>query len=85
MAIVAIGLLDGRIVQRPLGMAFLQGFCRDLMTVMCGWRFAVLCCADRRRGGEAVRTDFRDGHPCAGPHAQGHQAKQKAKEKSTHI
>ena len=85
MGIVAIGLLKGRIVQRKLSVVLCQGLCHGLMAVMRSRRFGVLRRAGHLDGGKSVRTAFRDGHPCAGPQAQGHQAKQEAKEQATHI
>ena len=84
MAIVAIGLLNGRIVQRKLNVVWCQGLCHGLMAVMRSRLFGVLRRAGHRDGGKGVRAAFRDGHPCAGPQAQGHQAKQEAKEQTTH-
>ena len=84
MAIVAIGLLDGRIVQRYLSVVLCQGLSHGPMAVVRSRRFGLLRRGGRRDCVKGVRTAFRDGHPCAGPQAQGHQAKQEAKEQATH-
>lgn len=85
MDIVAIGWLDRHIVQRKLGVGFRQGLCHGLMAVMRSKRFGVLSRAGRRQDGKVWRTAFRDGHPCARPQPQGHQAQQEAKEQAAHF
>lgn len=80
VVIVAIDLLDRRIVQRKLDVGFRQVIRHDLMAVMRNRRFSVLSQAGSHRDSKVVRTAFRDGHPCARPQPQGHQAQQEAKE-----
>jgi len=84
MLIVTIGCLDRHIVQRKLGVGFPQGLCHDRMAVMRSKRFGVLSRAGRRQDAKVERTAIRDGHPCARPKPQGHQAQQEAKEQAAH-
>jgi hypothetical protein len=85
MAIVGIGLLDGRIVQRYLSVVLCQGLCHGPMAVVRSRRFGVLIWAGRRQDGKVGRTAFRNGHPSARPQPQRHQAQQEAKEQATHF
>ncbi len=84
MAIVAIGLLDCGIQRRRLYLGFGQGLRHGPMAVVCSGRFGVLRRVDRHQDGGVFRTAVRNGHPCARPQTQGHQAQQEAKEQSTH-
>ena len=59
--------------------------CHGVMAVMHSFRWRVLRQAEHRHRRGMVRTTFRHRHPCARPQPQGHQAQQKAKEKSAHL